>query len=106
MNFQPPFDRREFDRLSAAPFGRSPAGHWIVSAADLPELPIPKHAVVTKDFIELDGWVFPLPYVTKSLLVWLQASFIRWAEENESVQNRQWIEGIFEAFQEALAGEL
>jgi methionine salvage enolase-phosphatase E1 len=62
--------------------------------------------VVTKDFIDIDGWVFPLSYVSKSLLVWLQASFIRWTQEDESERNREWIEGIAEAFQEGLAGKL
>jgi hypothetical protein len=106
MNLQPPFDRSGFDRETAAPFGHSPDGQWIVSAEDLPILPIPKHAVVTKDFIEIDGWVFPLAYVTKSLLVWLQASFLRWSKEDDSTKNQQWVEGIVEAFQNALAGTL
>ena len=106
MDFQPPFDRRKRDITTAAPFGRSPDGHWIVSAEDLPELPIPKHVEVTKEFIDIDGWVFPLSYVSKSLLVWLQATFIRWAKEDKSQRNRQWIDGIAEAFQNALAGEL
>jgi len=37
----------------------------------LPELPIPKHVAVTKDFIEIDGWVFPLSQVSKGILVWV-----------------------------------
>lgn len=106
MNFEQPFDRHKPDITTAAPFGRSPDGQWIVSVEDLPELPIPKHAAVTKDFIEFDGWVFPLSYVSKSLLVWLQASFLRWMKEDESAQNREWIDGIVEAFQDALAGKL
>lgn len=106
MNFEAPFDRSKPDLTSAAPYGMSPDGQWIVCAEDLPELPIPKHAVVTKDFLEIDGWVFPLAYVSKSLLVWLQASFLRWVKEDESARNREWIEGIVEAFQDALAGKL
>ncbi len=106
MKFEPPFDRPIPDITTAPPFGRSPDGQWIVSAADLPRLPIPKHAVVTKDFIEFDGWVFPLSYVTKSLLVWLQQSFLRWVKEDDSQNNKEWINGIVEAFQDALAGEL
>ena len=106
MKFEPPYDRNKPDITTAAPFGRSPDGEWIVSADDLPELPIPKHAVVTKKFIEFDGWVFPLSYVTKSLLVWLQASLLRWVKEDDSARNREWIEGIAEAFQDALAGNL
>lgn len=106
MKFEPPFSRVKVDITTAVPFGLSPEGHWIVSAEDLPELPIPKHVVVTKDFIEIDGWVFPLSYVSKSLLVWLQASLLRWVKEDDSARNRQWIEGIFEAFQDGLAGKL
>ena len=106
MKFEPPFGRSEFDRHTAPPFGRSPDEQWIVSAEDLPILPVPKHAVVTKDFIEFDGWVFPLSYVTKSLLVWLQQTLIRWSKEDDSQKNKEWINGIVEAFQEALAGEL
>ena len=74
--------------------------------ADLPRLPIPKHVVVTKDFIEFDGWVFPLSYVTKSLLVWLQQSFLRWVKEDDSKENKEWVDGLVEAFQDALSGEL
>jgi hypothetical protein len=106
MIYKPPFDRRKPDITTAAPFGRSPDGHWIVSAGDLPELPIPRRVEVTKDFIAFDGWVFPLSYVSKSLLVWLQASFLRWAKEDESERNREWIEGIAEAFENGLAGAL
>jgi hypothetical protein len=106
MKFEPPFDRPIPDITTTQPFGRSPDGQWIVSAADLPRLPIPKHAVVTKDFIEFDGWVFPLSYVTKSLLVWLQQTFIRWSKEDDSENNKEWINGLVEAFQDALAGEL
>lgn len=106
MKFQPPFDRCGFERHTAPPFGRSPDGLWIVSAEDLPILPIPKHAVVTKDFIEFDGWVFPLSYVTKSLLVWLQATFIRWLKEDDSEKNKEWINGLVNAFEDAIAGKL
>ncbi len=106
MKFEPPFDGRKFDRQTAPPFGRSPDGQWIFSAGDLPELPIPIHVAVTKDFIEIDGWVFPLSYVSKSLLVWLQQSFLRWVEEDGSEKNQEWINGIAEAFQDGLAGTL
>ena len=105
MNLQPPFDRSEFDGQTGPPFGRSPDGDWIFSVTDLPILPIPKHAVVTKDFIEFDGWVFPLGYVTKSLLLWLQASFLRWVKEDGSKRNKEWINGIVKAFEDAIAGK-
>jgi hypothetical protein len=106
MKFEPPYERREFDRNTAPPRGRRPDGQWIVSAEDLPVLPIPKHAVVTKDFIEFDGWVFPLPCVTRSLLVWLQQTFIRWSKEDDSEENKEWINGLVKAFEAGLAGKL
>lgn len=81
-------------------------GNWIVSADELPELPMLRRVRVTSEFIEIDGWMFPLSFVTKSLLIWLQASFLRWVDEDESLRNRQWIEGIAEAFQDGLAGKL
>jgi hypothetical protein len=106
MKFEPPYERREFDRNTAPPRGRRPDGQWIVSVEDLPVLPIPKHAVVTKDFIEFDGWVFPLPCVTRSLLVWLQQTFIRWSKEDDSEENKEWINGLVKAFEARLAGKL
>lgn len=94
------------DPATAPPFGMNPDGHWIVSAEDLPVLSIPKQVRVNQDQIEIDGWVFPLSYVSKSLLVWLQASFLRWVKEDDSYQNREWVNGIVEAFQDGLAGKL
>lgn len=91
MKFQPPFERRDFDPQTAPPYGRKPDGQWIFSSEDLPFLPIPKHAVVTKEYIEFDGWVFPLAYVTRSLLVWLQQTFIRWSKEDDS-ENEQGVD--------------
>ncbi len=102
----PPHNRLKIDRKDTELLGQRPDGDWIIFAEDLPELPIPKHVEVTKEFIEFDGWMFPLQYVTKSLLLWMQASFIRWVKEDDSSSNRQWVEGIAEAFQSALAGKL
>lgn len=106
MNFEPPFDRCQSDITTAAPFGMSPDGQWIVYAENLPDLPIPKHAVVTRDFIEFDGWVFPLAYVSKSLLVWLQQTFLRWVAEDDSPQNKEWVNGIVEVFEDGLRGKV
>jgi hypothetical protein len=106
MKFEPPFDRSNFDRQTAPPCGRKPDGQWIFSVEDLPILPIPKQAVVTRDFIEFDGWVFPLAYVTKSLLVWLQATFIRWSKEDDSEKNKEWVNGLVKAFEDGVAGRL
>ena len=106
MKFELPFDRRKTDLTTAAPFGKSPDGHWIVSVEELPTLSIPKRVVVTRDSIEFDGWVFPLAYVSKSLLVWMQESFLRWLKEDDSEKNREWVEGIAEAFQYGISGKL
>lgn len=48
----------------------------------------------------------PLSYVSKSLLVWMQESFLRWIKEDDSEKNREWVEGIAQAFQDGLAGDL
>ena len=105
-NNDPAYNRQKRDPSTAAPFGSSPDGHLVVSAGDLPMLPIPKRVVVTRDQIDIDGWVFPLSCVSKSLLEWLQQSFLRWYKEDGSEQNREWINGIAEAFQNGLAGKL
>jgi hypothetical protein len=47
-----------------------------------------------------------LSYVSKSLLVWMQESFLRWIKEDDSEKNREWVEGIAQAFQDGLAGDL
>ena len=105
MKFEPPFDRSEYDRQTAPPRGRRPDGQWIVSVEDLPHLPIPKCVEVTNGFIAIDGWLFPLPYVTKSLLVWLQKTFIRWMKEDDSEKNKEWINGLVKAFEDGVAGK-
>jgi hypothetical protein len=46
-----------------------------------------------------------LSFSCKTVLV-MQASFLRWVKEDDSARNREWIGGISEAFQHALAGEL
>ena len=104
--YDPPFNRVKRDIKTSAPFGKSPDGHWIVSVEDLPTLPIPQRVVVTRDSIEFDGWVFPLDYVSRSLLVCMQESFLRWVKEDDSEKNREWVEGIAEAFQYGIAGKL
>ena len=104
--YDQPHNRTKRDPTTDPPFGSSPDGHLIVSVEELPTLPIPQRVVVTRDAIEFDGWVFPLSYVSKSLLVWMQQSFLRWIKEDDSDQNKQWVEGIAEAFQDGLTGKL
>ncbi len=110
MRFEPPSDPPQIrvciDLKSTDLVGRRPDGQWIVFAEDLPILPIPKCVEVTKEFIAIDGWLFPLPYVTRSLLVWLQQTFIRWSKEDDSEKNKEWINGLVKAFEDGVAGKL
>lgn len=106
MKSDPPFDKRYTESKTAAPFGRSPDGHWMVFTEGLPKLPIPRHVAVSHEFIFIDGWVFPLSYVSKSFLVWFQASFLRWMKEDGTKKNKEWIAGIVGTFEDGLAGKL
>lgn len=107
MNNDPsPYNRMKRDPATAAPFGSSPDGHLIVSAEDLPVLPIPKRVVVTRDQIDIDGWVFPLAYISTSWLVWFQRTALSWVKTDDCPQTRAWINGILEAFHDGLAGKL
>ena len=63
---------------------------------------MPQKVVVTKDFVEFDGWVFLLSNVTKSFLAWLQQLLLRWAELDCSEQTKQWILGIHDAIMDVL----
>ena len=103
-HFEQPHNRLQTDLRTAAPFGSSPDGHWIVSAAELPTLPIPQRVVVTRDHIDIDGWVFPLAYISKSWLVWFQRTVHRWYSLDASNPNKQWLFGMVEAFQDSLRG--
>ena len=104
MKFEPPFDRLNHEIATSVPIGCSPNGRWLVSSEELPELPSPARVAVTRDFIEMDGWVFSLRGVPNGMLVWLQASFLRWVKEDSSVENRKWITGIVEALQDVVTG--
>jgi hypothetical protein len=61
---------------------------------------------IQTEMVQIPAHETKMTYVTKSLLVWLQASFVRWSKEDDSARNQQWVEGIVEAFQNALAGTL
>lgn len=43
--------------------------------------------------------------VSKSLLVRLQQTFIRWSKDDDSETNK-WINGLVNAFEDAIAGKL
>ena len=61
--------------------------------------------MVTRQFLEIDGWAFPLWQVRRSLLVWLHPLFRRWLEQDGSARNRRWVEGIVHAIEKGLIGE-
>ena len=105
-NSDRPSNRRETDPPTASPFGASPDGLLIVTAEELPALPIPGRVVVMVDHIEIDGWVFPFSSVTKSWLVWFQKTLLGWADLDKSVQNKLWLNGIAEAFEARISGKL
>jgi hypothetical protein len=105
-SFDSPFDRDGFHIESVLIFGESPDGNWIVDIEDLPFLPIPNCVMITKDILAIDGWVFPLVYVTKSFLIWLHHTVLRWAQEDDSETNKQWLDGIVDALMDALTGNL
>ncbi len=103
-HFDPSFDRGQPDIFPAHPLGLSPDGRWIMEIKDLPILSIPKQVDVTPERIQIDGWMFPMCHLTKSFLEWLRLSFLRWIEEDKSIRNREWVDGIVQAFQDALGG--
>lgn len=106
VNFDPSFQPAAGDGGDPVPLGVDPAGVWIVTAEDLPELPIPRRVVVVRrQFLEIDGWVFPLWQVRRSLLVWLHQLFRRWLEQDGSVRNKLWVDGIVQAFEKGLIAE-
>lgn len=100
----PPFSRMQVHTGQIVPLGWNPAGGRIVSLKDLPELPIPQRVVITRMAMEIDGWVFPFSNVSKGILKWLQVTFVRWAKIDASVENKQWIEAILEAYEDGLTG--
>jgi len=107
MNYNDfPFDRFKQNPRMVPPFGTSPYGHLIVSAEELPTLPIPKRVVVTRDQIDIDGWAFPYSSISKTWLMWFNQTARRWVKTDDSPQTRDWINGILDAYQEAVAGNL
>ena len=105
-HFEDSFNRLKRDPRTAEPCGVSPDGHWVVSAEELPTLPIPQRVVVTRDQIDIDGWVFPSSYISKNWLVWFQQTALRWVKTDDRPQTREWINGIMEAFQDGITGNL
>lgn len=106
VSFDPSFHSPAGDGGDPVPLGIDPEGGWIVVAEDLPALPIPRRVVVvTRQFLEIDGWVFPLWQVRRSLLVWLHQLFRRWLEQDGSARNKRWVDGIVHAFEKGLIAE-
>ncbi len=88
------------------PFGVSPDGRWILATADLPMLPMARRVVMARDHIEIDGWVFPYASVSKNWLAWFRKILLDWHGQDVSERNKQWIDGILDAFQDGVTGKL
>jgi hypothetical protein len=79
----------------------SPEGDAFLSHCGLPKLPIPSRVIVTDDYIEFDGWVFPLFGLTKGTLLWIRESVDRWMIEDDREENDRWVRGFVEALEKA-----
>ena len=104
------FDHSFHDRKQASslgvPFAWSPKGESIFNAAQLPILPIPSFIHITNEYIEFDGWVFPIRGVKKGAVVWIRESCDRWIKEDDSKENLKWIREFLETFCCACMGQL
>ena len=104
------FDHSFHDRKQASslgvPFAWSPKGESIFNAAQLPILPIPSFIHITNEYIEFDGWVFPIRGVKKGAVVWIRESCDRWIKEDDSKENLKWIREFLETFCCAFMGQL
>ena len=89
-------DRKQASSLGG-PFARSPKGDLIFKATQLPILPIPSFIHVTNEYVEFDGWVFPIREIKKAALNWMRESCERWFKEDDSEENKRWITKIKEA---------
>ena len=89
-------DRKQSSQLGI-PFARCPKGHWIYSQGQLPEMPIPSYVHVAREYVECDGWIFPIRGMKKGTLVWFNESLTRWGKEDCSEENKSWVKGIAEA---------
>jgi hypothetical protein len=72
------FDHSFHDRKQASslgvPFAWSPKGYWVFIPKELPFLPIPSYVHVAVEYIEFDGWVFPIREIKKAALNWMRES--------------------------------
>lgn len=97
-----PIDDPDFEQI----YGQSPLGEWIYFVQDLPRLPLAKNVVVERDFIEIDGWLFPYSCVCKSWLEWFQETMLQWAQSDDSEETKKLVNSIAQAFQDGIGGKL
>jgi hypothetical protein len=98
MSFNDPYDRSNSPNRVCC---YSPEGDAFLSHCGLPKLPIPSRVIVTDDYIEFDGWVFPLYRLTKGTLLWIRESVDRWMIEDDREENDRWVRGFVEALEKA-----
>ena len=95
-------DRKQASSLGV-PFAWSPKGDLIFKASQLPILPIPSFIHVTNEYVEFDGWVFPIREIKKGAWIWITESISRWRKEDDSEENASWIRGIIQAMHGAFS---
>jgi hypothetical protein len=103
MRFDYSYNARKQASQLGIPFARSPEGDWVFCPTQLPLLPIPSYVHVAAEYIEFDGWVFPIPEIKKGALIWITESTLRWRNEDDSEENTNWIRGIFQAMHGAFS---
>jgi len=97
-----PIDNSNFEQV----YGQSPLGEWIYSVEDLPQLPLAKNVVIERDFIEIDGWLFPYSCVCESWLEWFQETMIRWVKSDDNKETEEFVNNMFQAFQDGIGGKI
>jgi hypothetical protein len=86
--------------------GIRPDGSLIRSPDDLPFLPVPKEIVVGNGILRIDQWGFSLRRVSRRFLYWLRDRSDTWRHLDPSKDNREWIQGVFEAVRDEILKEM
>lgn len=97
-------NRMTTDDWSDVPIGLRPDGSLILSLSDLPRLPMPSRVVVGRAFLEIDGWMIAYADIKKGTLHWFRDQFMAWRAADPGEVNRVWLNGIVDAFHDALLG--
>lgn len=82
--------------------GRRPDGSAIMSADDLPFLPLPHKIVLMDGVMQIDEWFFSLRGVSKRFLYWFKERMDMWRHLDPSHENKRWLQGVQNALYEEL----